>query len=99
MDYPDYQRMKDSPLIPVRYWLSKALGVSKSKETYDDLISLMDDPNPNVVCQAMDALGKRGDKKAVDKIIRTIEKSHHWYVQSYGYRAIRGLGWKQKKSN
>jgi len=98
MDYQDYMNIKDSPHIPVRYWLVKALGVSKRQETYNDLFSFLDDPHPNVVCQALDAFGQRGDKKAVDVIIQRMGESRHWYVQSYGYSAMRELGWKQEKS-
>jgi len=98
MDYQDYMNMKDSPHIPIRYWLVKALGVSKRQETYNDLVSFLDDPHPNVVCQALDAFGQRGDKDALDAIVQRMGGSRHWYVQSYGYRAMRVLGWKQKKS-
>jgi len=97
-DYPAYLDMKGSPYIPVRYWLAKAAGVSKKKETYNDVIALLNDSHPNVLCQALEALGKRGDKKAVELIKQKIKESDHWHVQVYAYIAMRDLGWKQRKS-
>ena len=98
-NYPVYEKMLKSPHIPVRYWLARALGVSRQYKTYKDLLYLMDDPYPNVVCQAFYALGRRGDTKVIKKIINRIETSDHWYKQWYAYKALRTLGWKQKRSN
>lgn len=98
-NYLTYEKMLKSPHIPVRYWLARALGVSRQYKTYKDLFTLLDDPHPNVVCQAFYALGKRGDTKVIKKIINRIETSDHWYKQWYAYKALRALGWKQKRSN
>lgn len=98
MDYPNYINKKDSPHIPVRYWLVKALGVSKKKETYNDLFYFLDDPYPNVVCQALEAIGQRGDMKDIEIIVQRMSKSPHLYVQFNAYRTMRDLGWKQTKS-
>lgn len=97
-DYPAYLDMKESPYIPVRYWLAKAAGVSKKKETYNDVIALLNDSHPNVICQALEALGQRGDKEAIEVIKQKIKESSHWHVQVYAYIAMRNLGWKQTKS-
>jgi hypothetical protein len=97
--YQAYEKMLKSPHIQVRYWLTRALGVSRQYKTYKDLFTLLDDPHPNVVCQAFYALGKRGDIKVIKKIINRIETSDHWYKQWYAYKALRALGWKQKRSN
>jgi HEAT repeat protein len=90
--------MLKSPHIPVRYWLARALAVSRKPETYDDLLSFLDDPHPNVVSMAFYALGKRGDRSAIGLILHRIETSRHWYVQWYAYKALRRLGWKQTAS-
>jgi hypothetical protein len=97
--YQAYKKMLKSPHIQVRYWLARALGVSRQYKTYKDLFTLLDDPHPNVVCQAFYALGKRGNTKVIKKIINRIETSDHWYKQWYAYKALRALGWKQKRSN
>jgi hypothetical protein len=61
-DFQAYQKMLASPHIPERYWLVRALGVSRKSETYIDLLAFLDDPHPNVVCMAFYALGQRGDR-------------------------------------
>lgn len=97
-DFQEYQKMLASPHIPERYWLVKALGVSRKSETYIDLLAFLDDPHPNVVCMAFYALGQRGDRRAVKEIIKRIKMSDQWYNQWYAYSALRSLGWKQTKS-
>jgi len=87
-----------SPHIAERYWLARALGVSRQSETYDDLIAFLDDPSPNVVSMAFYALGKRGDRRAIKEIMTRIEASDNWYNQWYAYKALRKLGWKQNRS-
>jgi hypothetical protein len=95
---PGYKKILTSPHIAERYWLAKALGVSRISHTYEDLLGLLDDPQPNVVCMALFSLGKRGDQRAVKKILKIIQTSHHWYTQWYAYRALRTLGWRQSRS-
>ncbi len=97
-DFAPYHRMLSSPYIPERYWLAKALGVSRRHETYKDLSGLLDDPSPVVVSMAFFALGQRGDRKAVPEILKRIETSYHWYPQWYAYKALKALGWKQTRS-
>ena len=92
-----YKCMLTSPDIPERYWLTKALIVSRSHETYKDLSGLLDDPSPCVVSMAFMALGQRGDRKAVPEILKRIKTSDHWYPQWYGYKALKALGWKQTR--
>jgi HEAT repeat protein len=81
--------------VPERYWLARALGVSRHPETYPNLLAFLDDAHPNVVSMAFYALGQRGDRRAIKEILRRIETSDHWYNQWYAYRALRQLGWKQ----
>jgi HEAT repeat protein len=98
-DYPAYSAMLKSPHIAERYYLVRALGVSRRAQTYRDLLAFLDDPHPNVVCMAFFALGQRGNRRAIDAIIQKLETSGHWYEQWYGYKALRILGWKQTGSN
>jgi hypothetical protein len=95
---PAHRKLKGSPRVAERYWLARALGVSRQPETYREIIELLDDPHPNVVAMAFYALGRRGGPGAVDEIKRRLEISDHWYSQWYGYRALRTLGWKQAAS-
>jgi hypothetical protein len=97
-DFRAYQSMLASPHIPERYWLVKALGVSRKPETYQDLLGFLNDQQPNVVSKAFHALGQRGDRRAVREIIKRIEISDDWDNQWYAYKALRTLGWKQKTS-
>jgi len=95
-DLPVYHKMMTSPHVPERYWLAKALGESREPGTYEDLVTLLDDPHPNVVSMAFCGLGQRGEKKAVRNILERIETSDHWYNQWYAYNALRDLGWEQR---
>jgi hypothetical protein len=97
-DFPIYRRLTDSTHIAERYWLTRALGVSRRPETYREIIHFLDDPHPNVVAMAFYALGRRGDPGAMDEIKRRLQTSEHWYSQWYGYKALRTLGWKQAPS-
>ena len=96
-NYKAYQSMLKSASVPELYWLVKALSLSRKSETYNDLLTFLNNPHPNVVCMALYALGRRGDKSAVKKILKKIETSDHWYCQWYAYKALRTLGWKQRK--
>jgi len=93
-----YRRLAASPHLAVRYQLANALAVSRRPETLSLIIGLLEDPSPNVVCRAFRALGRRGNEAHMELIIERIEKSDHWYVQWYAYRALKALGWKQKRS-
>jgi len=96
-DFKPYNNVKASPNIAERYWYARALGVSRNSKTYNELLSLLDDPHPNVVCMALYSLGQRGKKTTVNKIMSIIKSSDDWYTQDYAYRAIRKLGWIQTK--
>jgi HEAT repeat protein len=96
--FPAYQAIRSSPHIPERYWLVSALGVSRDPGTYKDIVAFLDDPHPNVVCKAFHALSERGNTRAVNEITKRIKTSDHWYEQWYAYKALRSLGWKQRKS-
>jgi HEAT repeat protein len=61
-------------------------------------MGLTEDDHPNVRCQAYYALGRRGDRRAVPVIIAQLKASRHWYVQWYGYRSLKTLGWRQTPS-
>lgn len=94
-NFQHYKTILESPHIAERYWATRALGAVRDTKNSIDLLSLLDDPHPNVVCQAFYALGQRGDKNAVPEILEHLNKSDHWYIQWYAYRAARTLKWKQ----
>jgi hypothetical protein len=95
-EFEELPRFIDSPWIAERYWLAKATGNSRSKESGQIALSLLNDPQPNVVCMALYSLGKRGNPTVIPKIIHKINTSDHWYVQWYAYKALKRLGWKQQ---
>jgi Ca2+/Na+ antiporter len=97
--FPAYPSMLSSQHIPERYWLAKALGVSRTPETRKALFQLLNDPHFNVVCMAVDSLGRRGNRADIPPILGKLETSRNWYEQWYTYRALRRLGWQQKESN
>ncbi len=97
--FPQYRRLLDSQWVVERYWLARVLAHSRKHSTYEDLIYLLNDPHPNVVCQVYYALGRRGNSVAIDHIKAQMAGSDHWYAQWYGYRAMRRLGWRQTRSN
>jgi len=87
-----------SPRIPVRYWLARSLAQNTNSKTYAILMKLMDDPQPIVACQALYSLGKRKETHSIRNVLEKINQSDHWYVQWYGYNALKALGWRQKLS-
>ena len=98
-DYPGYRLLLESPMVVERYWLARAMAGSRSPAVYADLLRLMRDPHPNVVCQAYYALGQSGRRAAAKAIQKQMVQSDHWYAQWYGYRAMRRLGWHQTRPN
>ncbi len=97
-DFESYPLLLTTAHLTEKYWLARTLGVSRRPNTYRDLVALLDDPNPNVVCMALDALKRRGDPAVIDQIIARINTSDHWYVQLYAYGALKVLGWTQPGS-
>lgn len=97
-NFPQYSQLLASPHLPERYWLARALGASRIPATYNDLLGLLQDPHPNVVCQTFYGLGQRGNRKAVPVILKKIATQDNWYSQRYGYAALRKLGWLQPES-
>jgi hypothetical protein len=94
-----YPRLLASANVAERYWFARTLANSRSPSTYRDLLTLLDDQQPNVLTMACYALGKRGNRQAVGSIINLIERTPDWYSQWYAYNALKALGWRQKKSN
>jgi hypothetical protein len=96
--FDQHRELLNSPWVAERYWLARALAFSRNADSRADLLALLHDPHPNVVCQAFYALGRRGDASAIAPIKERLLRSDHWYVQWYGYQAMRGLGWRQTRS-
>ena len=97
--YPDYPSLMKSGNISERYWLARILGNSREEETYLDLIRMLDDPSPNVVCMALRSLGKRGNEQAAAIILNRMKSSDHWYIQWHAYNALKNLKWRQHGLN
>ncbi len=90
--------LEKNPHIAVRYWLARSLAYAKGPTAHAMLLALADDPVPIVVCQALWAMGESKNQAAVQAIIDRISTSSDWYIQMYGYRALRTLGWVQPRS-
>jgi HEAT repeat protein len=73
------------------------MAVGRSRQSYLDLLKLLEDENTNVRSMAFHSLGVRKNRQAVKPIMEKIRISRDWYAQLYAYRALRSLGWKQKK--
>jgi hypothetical protein len=97
--FKDYANSISSHQIAERYWLAKALAKSRNKDTYAVALNLLNDTNVNVKSMAYLALAQRGDRRAVEEILRKIKISDDWYSQFYAYRALRALGWIQNRSD
>ena len=95
----DYKKWLGSPHKAERFWYVRSLGVNNGTAAGRGLLAALDDPDINVVCMAFNGLGSRGDESVIDEIIQRLERSDKWYEQIYGYRALRALGWHQKKSD
>jgi HEAT repeat protein len=87
----------ESPSVLERYWFARALSASRSPESFSNLVRLADDPHPNVRCQAFFALGASENPAAIPAITGRMQVSQDWYVQFYGYMALKRLGWNQQK--
>jgi hypothetical protein len=98
-DFTAYPSLLKSKYIAERYWFVRTLAHSRKPETYSDLLSFLNDSHTNVASMALHALGKRGNSRAIGRIMQVIETSDDWYRQWYAYRALRTLGWRQTKSN
>jgi len=92
--YPDISK-KDN--IAERYWFAKNLRYMRGTSTRNTLRTLLDDPHFNVVCMAFHALGYAGARQDTAIIMKKMKQSDNWYEQWYAYKAMRRLGWKQKK--
>jgi hypothetical protein len=95
--YRSYPNLLKSPHSQERYWLAVAMSVSRGRQSYSDLLKLIEDKNTNVRSMAFHSLGVRNDRQAIKPILERIRLSRDWYAQLYAYKALRSLGWKQKK--
>ena len=96
--YRSYPELLQSSHPQERYWLAVAMAVSRSQKTFNDLLDFLDDKNINVRTMAFQSLGIRHNRQAIEPILEKMRTSPDWYAQFYAYRALRSLGWKQKKS-
>ena len=96
-DYRSYPQLLKSPHPQERYWLVVAMAVSRSQESFMDLLKFLEDKNTNVRTMALHSLGVRNNRQAIKPILEKIKISRDWYAQLYAYKALRSLGWKQKQ--
>jgi len=78
----------------LKYWLIRFLSDSKISTDNTIFFNHLSDPDVNVVCQALYALGRQRDRNLISPIKRFVKDCHHWYVQMYAYRALKRLGWR-----
>jgi hypothetical protein len=97
--YPSVYSSMESASPLERYWFARVAARSTDPMVFNRLILLLNDPQPNVACQAYYALGMIGNVEAVPEIKRQMSESENWYVQWYAYRALKRLGWKQQRSD
>jgi hypothetical protein len=97
-DYPSYPLVLKSRHPQERYWLVVTMATSRGQQTYNDLLQFLEDENTNVRSMAFYSLGQRKNRQAIKPIIEKIKVSDDWYAQLYAYKALRSLGWKQKRS-
>lgn len=90
--------LAESPHVPERYWLARALGGSKDARAGGVLLHLLEDPSVNVRTMALEAIGQRRDRSAVGPVLDFLNRSHEWYDQMYAYQTLRALGWSQSQS-
>lgn len=95
--YATYDTSFADNSVPEKYWFARSLENSSDSVSYNTLIKFLDDPNQNVVCQALYSLGAKRKKETITIIIDHIKTSKDWYAQWYAYRALKRLRWKQKK--
>ncbi|MBI4596368.1 MAG: HEAT repeat domain-containing protein [Candidatus Tectomicrobia bacterium] len=91
------RKMASSPHIPERYWLARVMGHNRQPEGYQILVQLLEDSHINVACMAFEALGRRGESRAISLILPQLATTDSWYKQMYAYRALRRLGWAQSR--
>lgn len=78
----------------LKYWLIRFLSDSKIATDNTIFLNYLSDPDVNVACQALFALGRQRDRNLIPPIKRFAKDCHHWYVQMYAYRALKRLGWR-----
>ena len=96
-EFKAYPQLLQSRLPQERYWLVRTLAFSRRSDTYDHLLTFVDDKNINVRCMAFFSLGLRRNPNAIQTIVTRMRTSDSWYSQMYAYNALRSLGWKQKR--
>ena len=82
----------DHPVL--KYWLIRYLSESRISIDNTVFLKYLSDPNVNVVCQTLYALGRQRDRLLISHIKDFIADCPHWYVQMYAYRALKRLGWR-----
>lgn len=93
--YPVHPDIFNSPDPREKILLAKALSNSRPPYMRDYLMHMLKDDHVRVVCTAISALGLRRDIQARSTLLELLTTSRHWYIQTYAYKALRRIGWKQ----
>jgi len=84
------------PSTLVRYRAAMAAHRIRNPNVKKNILTgLSQDPDTNVVCQALGAMGQTRDRRYLKPLEEAVRTRPEWYVQWYGYRAMRRLGWHQ----
>jgi hypothetical protein len=81
----------EQPEIAKRYWQVKALANPFTQHNIQLLRNALQDPQINIICMALQAMGKTKNSIFITDIINTIKTSDHWYVQLYAQQALKKL--------
>ena len=91
-----------SPLAAERYWTLAALSQHPGRQSLDQALPHLADPQINVACKAVQAVASSPRNPAqrqvaITEIRKVLQASDHWYLQWYAMRALRRLGPVEKR--
>ena len=75
----------EKPDLAKRYWQIQ------SRDNKQPLGELLQDKQVNIVCMALQGMGKSRDIAFIPAILEIIKTSNHWYIQLYAHHALRRL--------
>jgi hypothetical protein len=96
--FPAYKAILENGSVPERYWLARSASASRTPQSRETLMKLLNDSHFNVVCMAFYSIGNHRRQSDIPTILDRIKTSGNWYEQWYAYKALRKLGWRQNIS-
>jgi len=86
--------LKQTQNYALKYWLVRFFVKLPKNEVPKLFYDLLKVPQQvNVTCQLLYVMGKQKDRKVIPKIREVVNSTHSWYIQMYGYRSLKRLGW------